>query len=242
MTRASARRRGGKGRVALRPAQALLPLVQDAWNYRTEPRRPPAARARAAVLAPDDADGFDPTRGPFQFKLFKMPLRRLDAPKPRTLGKGPLTRAELAEKARLDARDARLKRLNLPLVQTPPTREGCRNIPRPCPFVGCAKNNYLTVTDNGTIKVTFPDLQPHQMDPDYSCSADVADRGEDLKTVNGTGGATVEEVAYAMNMTPERVRQIEVSAKRKVRNSDYGEEMADLEAHRDPTWRDPYLG
>jgi hypothetical protein len=139
-------------------------------------------------------------------------------PKPRTLGRDPLTRAELRTKALLDQYDepARRARRKLPVLQMPATRAGCADIPRPCPFVRCTKNNYLTVNNHGVIKKTFPGLEPWEMNPTMSCSADIAERGEDLKTVNGSGGATVEEVAAALNMTAERVRQIQVDALKKV--------------------------
>lgn len=149
-----------------------------------------------------------------------MPLRRPKAPKPRSIGRKPLSKAELAEKDRLDYLDypsVRARR-RLPVLQMPATRAGCSDVPRPCPFIHCRSNNYLTESDNGVLKVTYPDLLPHQMDPDYSCAEDAVERG----------GATVEEVSYAINVTEERTRQITVSAFRKLKASPWGREMLEL--------------
>lgn len=45
--------------------------------------------------------------------------------------------------------------------------------PRPCPLVSCKFNNYLTPTDHGTIILTWPGLEPHEVPPDRSCLLDV---------------------------------------------------------------------
>lgn len=82
----------------------------------------------------------------------------------------------------------------------PRTRGDCAGGERPCPWVSCAHNLYLDVTDVGGVKVNFPDLEPDEMTE--SCALDVADRG----------GATLEEAGALLNMTRERFRQIEVKA------------------------------
>ncbi len=80
----------------------------------------------------------------------------------------------------------------------PRTREDCRNGPRPCPFVSCAHHLYLDVNaDTGAIKFNFPHLDVWQMAE--TCSLDVADRG----------GITLEEVGNILNLTRERIRQVE---------------------------------
>lgn len=83
----------------------------------------------------------------------------------------------------------------------PKTRGECVEGERPCPFVSCAHNLYLDVSRRtGAIKLNFPDLEPEEMRD--SCALDVADRG----------GETLEGVGAVMNMTRERVRQVEVRA------------------------------
>lgn len=86
-------------------------------------------------------------------------------------------------------------------VERPRTRGDCAELPRPCPFVSCAHHLYLDVNPRtGTIKVNFPHLAIEEM-PE-TCSLDVAERG----------GVTLEEVGEIMNLTRERVRQLEVRA------------------------------
>ncbi len=70
---------------------------------------------------------------------------------------------------------------------------------RPCPFVSCKHHLYLDVSARtGAIKLNFPDLEVWEMTE--TCALDVADRG----------GTTLEEVGAIMNLTRERIRQVEV--------------------------------
>jgi hypothetical protein len=88
----------------------------------------------------------------------------------------------------------------------PKTRGECAGGLRPCPFVSCSHNLYLDVDrQSGSIKLNFPDLEPEELV--HSCALDVADRG----------GATLDTVGEIMNLTRERVRQIEVKARGKLR-------------------------
>lgn len=85
----------------------------------------------------------------------------------------------------------------------PQTRAECHEGVRPCPFVGCRMNLYLDISTNGRgIKLNFPDLEPGDMPHDESCALDVAEQG----------GLQLERVGDLMNMTRERVRQIEGKA------------------------------
>lgn len=101
---------------------------------------------------------------------------------------------------RITRRDLELGRLMYPedtSSERPKTRGECEGGVRPCPFVSCKYNLYLDVSDIGSIKLNFPDLEPHELLE--SCALDVADRD----------GATLEEVGDVMNLTRERVRQVE---------------------------------
>lgn len=82
----------------------------------------------------------------------------------------------------------------------PATRGACERGVRPCPFVGCKWHLYLDVTESGSIKLNFPDLGPHELNE--TCVLDVAERGP----------STLEATAEHLNLTRERVRQIEARA------------------------------
>jgi hypothetical protein len=101
---------------------------------------------------------------------------------------------------RLTKEEIRLgQMLMMPDVDRPMTRGECQNMERPCPFVSCKHHLYLDVNpETGSIKLNFPDLEPWELKE--SCALDVADRG----------GITLEEVGEIMNLTRERIRQVEV--------------------------------
>ncbi|MGA9655931.1 MAG: sigma factor-like helix-turn-helix DNA-binding protein, partial [Polyangia bacterium] len=91
-------------------------------------------------------------------------------------------------------------------VERPRTRADCQNMPRPCPFVSCEHHLYLDVNpDSGAIKLNFPQLEVWEMAE--TCSLDVADRG----------GITLEDVGAILNLTRERIRQVEVRGLVKIR-------------------------
>ena len=86
----------------------------------------------------------------------------------------------------------------LPDFDRPVTREECKLGVRPCPYVSCKHHIYIDVNETtGTLKLNFPDLEVWEMKE--SCSLDVADRG----------GITLEEVGAILNLTRERIRQVE---------------------------------
>ncbi len=87
-------------------------------------------------------------------------------------------------------------------AERPKTRGDCLGGARPCPWVGCRYNLFLDRGTAGGVKFNFPDLEPEEVDPARSCALDVADQG----------GGTLEDVALTMNLTRERVRQIEMPA------------------------------
>lgn len=90
----------------------------------------------------------------------------------------------------------------------PKTRADCVNSPRPCVFVSCKYNLYLDVNpETGSIKLNFPDKE--LFDLEYTCALDVAEKG----------GITLEEVGEIMNLTRERIRQVETRGLEKVRTA-----------------------
>jgi hypothetical protein len=90
----------------------------------------------------------------------------------------------------------------------PKTRADCVNGPRPCLFVSCKHNLYLDVNpETGSIKLNFPDKEIWELQ--YTCALDVAEKG----------GITLEEVGEIMNLTRERIRQVETRGLMKLREA-----------------------
>jgi hypothetical protein len=93
-------------------------------------------------------------------------------------------------------------------AQRPRTRADCMNGPRPCLFVSCKHNLYLDVNpETGSIKLNFPDREIWELQ--YTCALDVAEKG----------GITLEEVGEIMNLTRERIRQVETRGLSKLRQA-----------------------
>jgi hypothetical protein len=118
------------------------------------------------------------------------------------------------------ARDLRKRRLvgevdpeEAQLIKTvegmrPKTRAECVSTPRPCMFVSCKHNLYIDVNpDTGSIKLNFPDKEIWELE--YTCALDVAEKG----------GITLEEVGEIMNLTRERIRQVETRGLMKLREA-----------------------
>ena len=116
------------------------------------------------------------------------PRRRRVRPKSKTIAPRRLTREEIRVQKELEDFD----------YEKPQTRSQCRHGLRPCPFVSCKYHLYLDVKESGAIKINFPDLDVWELEE--TCALDVAERG----------GITLEEVGEIMNLTRERIRQIEV--------------------------------
>jgi hypothetical protein len=90
----------------------------------------------------------------------------------------------------------------------PKTRCECVASARPCVFVSCKYNLYLDVNpETGSIKLNFPDKELWELE--YTCALDVAEKG----------GITLEEVGEIMNLTRERIRQVETRGLEKVRTA-----------------------
>ncbi|WP_394848929.1 hypothetical protein LZC95_15935 [Pendulispora brunnea] len=111
-------------------------------------------------------------------------------------------RARTISVKRMTKRELEIGRLLYPETESvphPTTRAECASGMRPCPFVSCKHHLYLDVSaKTGAIKLNFPDLEVWDMTE--TCALDVADRG----------GTTLEEVGAIMNLTRERIRQVEV--------------------------------
>ncbi|MBJ6764206.1 DNA-binding protein [Corallococcus sp. H22C18031201] len=92
--------------------------------------------------------------------------------------------------------------------ERPRTRADCVNGPRPCLFVSCKHNLYLDVNpETGSIKLNFPDKEIWELE--HTCALDVAEKG----------GITLEEVGEIMNLTRERIRQVETRGLMKLREA-----------------------
>jgi hypothetical protein len=92
--------------------------------------------------------------------------------------------------------------------ERPQSREECKGGPRPCPFVACKHHLYLDVNpETGSIKLNFPHLELSEMKE--TCALDIADRG----------AITLEEIGEIMNLTRERIRQLEQSALTKIQEA-----------------------
>ena len=120
----------------------------------------------------------------------------------RRRGRRTRMRSKTIAMKRLTKEELRLGALLYPPVEVddrPHTRAECADMPRPCPYVSCKHHLYLDVNpETGSIKLNFPDLEVWEMKE--TCSLDVADRN----------GITLEEVGEIMNLTRERIRQVEV--------------------------------
>lgn len=91
------------------------------------------------------------------------------------------------------------------VVERPRTRGECENGERPCPFAGCRYHLFVDVNPKGgSLKLNFPDMELWELSE--TCALDVADRG----------GIQLEKLGYVMNLTRERIRQIEMRAVQKL--------------------------
>ena len=111
--------------------------------------------------------------------------------KPRTMSLRDLTREQ--NKAKRQGHP----QLEIIPYERPEVREDCRNKERPCLYVSCVHHLYLDVTAKGSIVFNYPDKEPWELEE--TCSLDLAE--ED--------GLTLEEIGDYLNLTRERVRQVE---------------------------------
>src|SRR5450432_4154177 len=127
-------------------------------------------------------------------------------------------RARTISVKRMTKRELEIGKLLYPETDyyKPKARAECAEGPRPCPYVSCKHHLFIDVSPRtGAIKLNFPDLEVWELGE--SCALDVADRG----------GTTLEDVGAIMNLTRERIRQVEVKALAKL------EALRDMSALRD---------
>ena len=139
--------------------------------------------------SPEDRDNHD-------CKTAEWQPRRSKTFKPKRV-----TRQELEE-----------SRADLELLESlrPKTRADCVDGIRPCPFFLCKFNLFLDVNPrNGNIKLNFPGRDILQCG--NLCAIDPAERER--------GDMTLETVGSLMNLTRERVRQIEEAGLLKLRDA-----------------------
>jgi len=99
----------------------------------------------------------------------------------------------------------------------PIARSECKEGERPCPYVACKHHLYLDVNPRtGSIKFNFPDVELGEMKE--TCALDIADRG----------AITLEEIGDIMNLTRERVRQLEQSALEKISTASDSQALKDF--------------
>ena len=106
-----------------------------------------------------------------------------------------LSYTQIAREAAITWR--RRRRLPATLADCPTTR--------PCPYVTCRYHLAYEVTGNGSIQQTWPGRDID--DIPGTCALDYCSRG----------GMTIDEIGAIMNVSYERVRQIEVQALAKIR-------------------------
>ncbi|AKV03078.1 DNA-binding protein AsgB [Labilithrix luteola] len=178
-----------------------------------------AKNASAELLVEDASDVTPVTEGALALKVDDLQGEETVTREQRRSRRKRDVRARTISVKRMTKRELEMGRMLYPDVedvQKPRTRAECGNGERPCPFVSCKHHLYLDVSARtGAIKLNFPDLEVWEMNE--TCALDVADRG----------GTTLEEVGAIMNLTRERIRQVEVKGLAKL------QALSDMNALRD---------
>ncbi len=136
--------------------------------------------------------------------------RRRDRARARTISIRRLSKAELNRGRELYPEEDYWR---------PQTRSECLDMDRPCPFISCKYHLYVDVHPvRGSIKMNFPDIEVWEMNE--TCALDIADRG----------GITLEEVGEIMNLTRERVRQVETQGLSKLEGFEHLQRLREFVA------------
>ena len=158
-----------------------------------------------------EAFGIDEDLSPEEEEFLNQPILSRKVREKRRLG----ARSKTIAPRRLTKEELRMREL-LPILddgERPQKRGECQTAMRPCPYVSCKHHLYLDVNpETGSIKINFPDLEPWELAD--TCALDVADRG----------GITLEEVGAILNLTRERIRQVEVRGLLKLKMVTPGED------------------
>ena len=163
----------------------------------------------AAESVPEQSEQLDPDPGP---ALEQGPELEQDADgrrgrrRSRTMSRKEIAR-ELRRQRAFGVIDPELDQVIREIdASRPRSRADCATGPRPCMFISCKHHLYLDVNPaTGSIKLNFPDKEVWELSE--TCALDVADRG----------GITLEEVGSIMNLTRERIRQVETRGLSKLR-------------------------
>ena len=193
------------------PLTAPNPYAGDLETYRAPVRRPPR---RSAPVRPKRAPGRPVAPVPAARRAL-LPVRpgslQVYAPRslrpgarPRSVGLAPLTEDERYD---LERDEAWLRERGL-LAR--PRNEGqadCSNIPdaAPCPFLGC-RMHLGKETERWILKLNFPDREVWELPA--TCT---------FRVVRDRGALSLEEVGKIVNLTQERVSQIEESGRAKLK-------------------------
>lgn len=193
--------------LMLQPVALILPfLVPEPWLVRCARRRtakagcaavPPAAQASPY---PGDLETYRAPRRPPALHPY-APRRQRPGARPRSMGRVALSAQERRQLARDEAKTGRLRR------RRPRTWGDCEGGSGPCPWVSCSMHLYLDVDpDTGIIKLNFPDKQPHELAE--TCA---------LRVVRDRHDLSLDQVGKLINLTQERVSQIEETGLKKTK-------------------------
>ncbi len=120
----------------------------------------------------------------------------------------PYTEVITEQKGKLEEGSLYWDLIDITAYQKPKNRSECLKLKRPCLFVSCKYHLFLDVNpETKSIKFNFPGKEVWELRE--TCALDVADKG----------GVTLEEVGTIMNLTRERIRQVEMRALQKLRQN-----------------------